>query len=157
MGFTKDSLLSKTLASFDTKKSFFDEPIHQKAHKDFQYLCAKTNFMLKINFDNFIMHTQTETVCEIAVFGFNIGDKVLKFPKTLIKPEDPNQKIGVVCYENGNVKTVLVFDSSSFLKTGVFSKFKSYDRTDQFGLVLKKINNDIISEYSFGMVFRKYI
>ncbi|MDD2226994.1 MAG: hypothetical protein PHH71_00210 [Clostridia bacterium] len=137
---------------------FLDSAINQQAEKDFKYLCSQTNYSifdsLKGNFTLRTSDSKGRTIGEFLIIGHDTSTNIVKFPKNLIDVEKPNSYVAVVCYKNDKVLDVFVFDVANFKKVGLISMFKSYNKTNEYGIALN-INSQKTKQYSFGYVLSK--
>jgi len=137
---------------------FLDSAINQQAEKDFKYLCAQTNYStfdsLKGNFTLKTADSKAKNIGEFLVIGHDTSTSIAKFPKNLIDVEKPNSYVAVVCYKDDKVLDVFVFNVDNFKKVGLMSVFKSYNKTNEYGIALN-MGSQKIKQYSFGYVLSK--
>ena len=127
-------------------KTFYNSALNVQADKDFKFLCTKTNYRCA---NNTVYRTLTTLgnapVGDFLVFGHKLEDKMAWFPKEAVKE---NLYVAVVCYADGKVADVLVFDANNF-------KFKDNKKTGMLGVKIKNVTK--LKQYSFGYVLKNIL
>lgn len=140
----------------ESLQGFLDLAINQKAREDFKYLCNHTNFLVKNNVNFYTLSKGGKVVGDFFPIGYNIKNKVVNFPGSYIDINNEKLSVAVVCYENNEVKDVLVFKMKEFKHTGLFNMFKYSEKAKQYSIALGDLNNKKLKQNSFGVALSEY-
>ena len=137
-------------------KGFFDNPIHIKAKKDFQFLCAQTGYaaLNNINYVSVKTIIADKYVGEFLPLGYNTKSKSLNFPKAIFNADKPDNQVAVVAYNAyDEVIDVFLFAAEMFKKGGLFSIVKS-NKDDTYTVHVGDAVGSKLKQYSFGYVLK---
>lgn len=135
---------------------FLDLAINQKARNDFKYLCNHTNFLVKNNVNYYTLSKGDKVIGDFFPIGYNLKNKSVNIPESYIDVNNGKLFVAIVCYDNEEVKDVMVFKANDFKSTGIFSIFKYSDKVKQYAIVLGDLSNKKLKQNSFGVALSDY-
>jgi len=146
--------ISKGLEEHD----FMDSDINRQAKTDFKYLCTQTGYTALNNVNYITVKAATNTgdkyIGEFLVIGYDVKNKAAEFPQNILDAKKAGTFVGVVMYQGGEVKDVLVFKAAEFLKPGMFSIFKNLKGKGMYAINIGDGQNKNLKQYSFGYVVK---
>ena len=138
-------------------KGFFDNPLHIKAKKDFQFLCSQTGYAALNNVNYLSVKTiaADKYVGEFLPLGYKTSSKAVTFPKDIFDTEKPNGYVAIVAYNNyDEVVDVFLFGGELMKKVGMFSLIKFNKNDNTYSINIGDGLNQKLKQYSFGYVLK---
>ncbi|MGN0960686.1 MAG: hypothetical protein ACI4PF_00635 [Christensenellales bacterium] len=155
MPFVED-LPIKGLVQEETKSSWQDAPLNQKAKEDFCYIVNKSGLAYFNKLGHVIVTgAGNKTLAECVVVGVNQKEKQTAIPAFEFTDSDEYGKVVVVIYANDAVDGIYLFGYPEVKKGGLMSRFKFLKKTNEY--LIKTSGIEKCAENKFGVVFGKSI
>lgn len=138
-------------------KGFFDDPLHIKAKKDFQFLCSQTGYAALNNLNYLSVKTiaADKYVGEFLPLGYKTSSKSVTFSKEVFDVDKPNSYVAVVAYNSyDEVIDVFLFSGELLKKPGIFSIVKFNKNDNAYSINIGDGLNSKLKQYSFGYVLK---